>query len=92
MTMHDHSQYEPHRRREEAAPRSFWSSRTFFVSLVFLGMVVALLFTEHRAHVLGFLPFLFVLACPLLHFTMHGGHGSHGGNGSREGDSRGDRS
>jgi hypothetical protein len=31
--------------------------------------------TEHRAHVLGALPFLLLLACPLLHLFHHGGHG-----------------
>jgi hypothetical protein len=37
------------------------------------------LITEHRAHVIQFLPFLLVLACPLLHFFHgHGGHGGHG--------------
>lgn len=40
----------------------------------------ALLFTEHRAHVLGLLVWLPLLACPLMHFFMHGGHGHrHGG-------------
>jgi polyhydroxyalkanoate synthase len=39
-----------------------------------------------RAHFLGILPFLFLLACPLLHVFMHGGHGSHGG------DDKGERS
>lgn len=38
-----------------------------------------LFFGEHRVHLLGYLPFLFLLACPLLHMTMHGGHG--GGHG-----------
>lgn len=43
----------------------------------FLIMIVFLLFTEHRAHVLGLLPYLFILACPLMHLFMHHGHGSH---------------
>ena len=35
--------------------------------------------TEHRAHVVQFLPILLLLACPLLHFFHgHGGHGGHG--------------
>ena len=34
--------------------------------------------TEHRAHVFGFLPFLLLLACPLLHLVAHGRHGGHG--------------
>ena len=38
------------------------------------------LWTEHRAHLLGALPFLLLLACPLMHLFMHGGHG--GGHGS----------
>ena len=33
--------------------------------------------TEHRAHLYGVLPFLFLLACPLLHVFMHGGHEGH---------------
>ena len=47
---------------------------------VFAGFAViaaVLLFTEHRAHVLGLLPWLFLLACPLMHLFMHGGHGGH---------------
>ena len=52
-------------------PRAQW------VLLAFLAIAGFFLITEHRAHLLGFLPFLFLLACPLLHF-MHGGHGDHG--------------
>lgn len=44
-----------------------------------------LFFGEHRVHLLGYLPFLFLLACPLLHMTMHGGHGGHGGHGDKAG-------
>jgi hypothetical protein len=45
--------------------------------------VIALfyLLTEHRAHLFGVLPYLFLLACPLMHFFMHGRHGKHGGHG-----------
>jgi len=46
---------------------------------VFLGFVLIagyFLLTEHRAHVVQFLPFVLLLACPLLHiFHGHGGHG-----------------
>lgn len=38
--------------------------------------------TEHRAHVFGFLPYLLILACPLMHL-FHGGHGGHGRHGAR---------
>ena len=35
---------------------------------------VALLVIDHWAHVLGILPYLVLLACPLMHFFMHRGH------------------
>ncbi len=46
----------------------------FYGFLIFAGL---LLFTEHRAHVLSFLPYLILLACPLMHLFMHHGHGGH---------------
>jgi hypothetical protein len=65
------------------APRGL--SRNARIAMVFAGFVAiagALLFTEHRAHVLGLLVWLPVLACLLMHVFMHGGHhGRHkGGN------------
>ncbi|WP_409333950.1 DUF2933 domain-containing protein [Bradyrhizobium sp. ERR14] len=50
-----------------------------FVLAGFLVIAGALLFTEHRAHVLGLLVWLPLLACPLMHVFMHGGHGHHHG-------------
>ena len=50
----------------------------FFVAIGFL------LITEHRAHMIQILPWVIVLACPLLHMFMHGGHG-HGGHGGSHG-------
>ncbi len=61
-----------------------WSTLILFV---FLGIAGFFLFTEHRAHLFGFLPWLLILACPLMHlFHGHGGHGghSHNGDGSQE--------
>jgi hypothetical protein len=43
----------------------------------FLAVAGFFLFTEHRAHVLGILPYLLLLACPLMHLFMHHGHGKH---------------
>jgi hypothetical protein len=43
---------------------------------------VALLLIDHWVHVLGVLPYLVILACPLMHFFMHRGH-HHGGHPSR---------
>jgi len=40
-----------------------------------LGLALIALVIEHFSHVLGILPYLIILACPLLHFFMHGKHG-----------------
>lgn len=42
-----------------------------------IAIIVYYLLTEHRAHVFAFLPYLIILACPLMHLFMHGGHGGH---------------
>lgn len=44
----------------------------------FIAIAAFFLFTEHRAHLFGILPYLLLLLCPLLHFFMHGRHGGHG--------------
>ena len=37
------------------------------------------LLTEHRAHVIDYLPYVLLLACPLMHlFHGHGGHKHEG--------------
>ena len=73
MPVHDHTQH--HQSHE--AHGSFWTSRAFLVCAAFLVIVGFLLWTEHLAHALGYLPFLLILACPLKHMFMHGGHGGH---------------
>ena len=68
-----------HEHRTKGSPPlgSFLTSRAGMVLLAFLAIVGFLLTTEHRAHTLGALLWLLILACPLLHIFMHGGHGSH---------------
>lgn len=59
--------------------------RATWVFIGFAAIAVFFLITEHRAHLVGFvpyLPFLFLLACPLMHFFHHGGHGHHHGTNS----------
>ena len=51
--------------------------RARLVFFVFAAMGALLLIAEHRVHVLPYLPWLFVLACPLMHLFHHGGHGQH---------------
>jgi hypothetical protein len=70
MSLDDHS----------AHRHSFFTSPAGVVLLGFLIVAGVLLFTEHRAHVLGVLLYAPLVLCPLMHFFMHGhgGHGSHG--------------
>lgn len=56
----------------------WWRTRTGFVLLGFLAIAGYFVVTEHRAHAVAALPYLLLLACPLMHmFHGHGGH-KHG--------------
>jgi len=44
----------------------------------FLGIIGFFLLTEHRAHLFGALPYVFLFACPLFHLLLHARHGGHG--------------
>lgn len=75
---HDHS-------TQDTQPTGFWRSRYAIGMLVMGAVAVYFLLSEHRAHFFGALPFLLLLACPLMHVFMHGGHGGghaghHSGN------------
>ena len=50
------------------------------IAFVLLAVIAGFfLLAEHRAHVVPFLPWLLLLACPLMHLFMHHGHGRHDG-------------
>lgn len=70
MDSHRHHQHQAH------------SSRGKWVLIGFLAVAAYFLWTEHRAHLQGMLPYLLLLACPLMHFFHHG----HGGHGARHGE------
>ena len=82
-----------HRHAHEEKNTQRTLSKSTLVLFGFLIIAAYFLFTEHRAHLGGllyYLPFLFLLACPLMHLFMHGGHGHHD-HGKREvGDIKGD--
>jgi len=98
MATNEHSNHLPHapaaggqtpQHDEHSKPRGFWKSRTALALAGFAVVAGFLLPSEHRAHALGFLPYLLILACPLLHIFMHGGHGGHGKEPERSNPSNG---
>ena len=74
---HNHS-------RHNAEPPSFWRSRYAIGPLVMGAVGAYFVMSEHRAHFIYALPFLLLLACPVMHVFMHHGRGSHGGHDGRE--------
>ena len=58
------------------------AARTKVALAVFAAVAAFYLVAEHRAHLFGALPYLLLLACPLVHVFMHGRHGGHGGGGA----------
>jgi Protein of unknown function (DUF2933) len=57
---------------------SWFRTRSGVALLGFLAIAAFFLWEEHRAHLLGILPYGLLLLCPLMHL-FHGGHGGHGG-------------
>lgn len=57
---------EAHRNHERRIAWGWW---------FFAAVALFYLLSEHRAHFFGALPYLILLACPLMHFFMHGHHG-----------------
>jgi hypothetical protein len=80
---HAHPPLTAQRPGQDIAP-PFWRSRYALGLLVFGAVAAYFLLSEHRAHFFGALPFLLLLACPLVHMFMHGGHG--GGHGHQAGE------
>lgn len=55
----------------------FWRSPKGLFALIAIGIIGFFLLSEHFGHIFPFLPYLFLLLCPLMHLFMHGGHGQH---------------
>ncbi|MDF2117851.1 DUF2933 domain-containing protein [Roseiarcaceae bacterium H3SJ34-1] len=71
---HDHL----HHDNGSAPGTSYWTSRAFLVFLGFSAIAIVMLWEEHKAHILGALPFILLFVCLFMHLFMHGGHGGHG--------------
>jgi hypothetical protein len=81
--MHAHS-HPPSPASSTPSPPSARPSSTRWVFWGFVAIAAFFLWTEHRAHLisgLAWLPYLIILACPLMHVFMHRGHGGHGRGG-----------
>ncbi|HET7542370.1 MAG TPA: DUF2933 domain-containing protein [Polyangiaceae bacterium] len=59
--------------RNSRLPRIPWA----IGACVFLAIAAFFLWQEHRAHLLGALPYILLLVCPLMHLFMHRGHHHH---------------
>lgn len=74
MPNHQHSDSQATHRDRRGGRAKSWA---FFG---FLAIGAFFLLAEHRAHLAGWLPFMLLALCPLIHlFHGHGGHG--GGSG-----------
>jgi len=67
--------------------RSWWRSRSGLVFLGFAAIAGFFLWEEHKAHILGVLPYALLLLCPLMHL-FHSGHGNNGGGDDEHKDHR----
>ena len=67
-----------HRRhpRPASCPRAQRGAASPWLFAGFLAVAGFFFFTEHRAHLMGALPFVLLALCPLMHI-FHGRHGRH---------------
>ena len=77
MRHKEHGPIDP--KLEEVTRRPFLGTPAGVALCVFLGIGGVLILFEHRVHLLGAWPLLFLLICVGMHFFMHRGHGEHKG-------------
>ena len=71
-----------------SSPLRPWRSPLGIFMLVAGGIGIYYLLTEHLVHLSQAVPYLFLLACPLMH--LFHGHGRHGHHGAHDGKASGD--
>jgi hypothetical protein len=77
--------------RHTSRTRGWPQTPSGWALLGFLAIAAFFLISEHRAHVLGALPYVLLLLCPILHLLMHRGHGGgHAGHDDKPGSRQGD--
>lgn len=66
--------------QEGTTKPAWWHTRTGVAVIGFALVAAFYVLREHWGHALGALPYLLLLACPLMHLLTHRGHGHrHGG-------------
>lgn len=80
MNVHDRSAHGTPR-TSATEHHSVATRRSKWVFGGFVTIVLLMLAVEHRVHLIAWLPWIILAACPLMHLFMHGGHGGHGGHG-----------
>ena len=85
MEIHQHQ-------RDNGGISGWLFSRTGIATVIAIAVLAFLIYTGHSAHLLGALPYLLILLCPLLHIFMHGGHGHHDGGQALKSDEERDSS
>jgi hypothetical protein len=75
----------------ESNEPSFWRSPAG-MGLATVALIAGFyLLREHWGHVLGYWPYLLLLACPLMHLMHRNGHGGHGSHSQNSGRTQNDR-
>ena len=80
--MENHTQHSSQHASGTTPAPAAWKGAAIMVAVI----AAFYLLREHWGHALGIAPYLILLACPLMHLFMHGGHG----NGHRHGHPHGD--
>ena len=70
--------------RTNESVRNTFSRKTWWIIFA-IGLVgLVFLLRDHTSHIFSILPFLILLACPMMHLFMHKGHGSESGRDRKE--------
>ncbi len=61
-------------KNEENVRSALKQRRIYMVAVVgaLTGFIISILWADHKAHILGYLPYLIFLLCPIIHLFGHG--------------------